>query len=88
MSLLYSYLDVQFFEQLFIPNVQNFIKRKECIEMDITNLKSGDIIKNYKELCILIQEEIKDGNAKKAQLKEFERHFKYEKRQMAHRLLR
>lgn len=47
--------------------------------MDITNLKFGDIIKNYKELCTLIQEEIKDGNAKKAQLKEFERHFKYEK---------
>lgn len=47
--------------------------------MDITKLKSGDIIKNYKELCTLIQEEIKDGNAKKTQLKEFERYFQYEK---------
>lgn len=43
------------------------------------NLKSGDIIKNYKELCTLIREEVKDGNAKKAQLKEFERYFQYEK---------
>lgn len=47
--------------------------------MDIIKLKSGDIIKNYKELCMLIQEEVKDGNAKKAQLKEFERYFQYEK---------
>lgn len=47
--------------------------------MDITNLKPGDIISDYKELCTLVQEEIKGGDSKKAQLKEFERYFQYEK---------
>lgn len=47
--------------------------------MDTTNLKSGDIINDYKELCTLVKEEIKGGNSKKLQLKEFERYFQYEK---------
>ncbi len=47
--------------------------------MDITNLKPGDIISDYKELCTLVQEEIKGGDSKKAKLKEFERYFQYEK---------
>ena len=37
------------------------------------------VVKNYKELCILVEEEIKDGNSKKAQMKDFERYFKYHK---------
>lgn len=47
--------------------------------MNTEKIKSGDVVKNYKELCSLIEEEIKDGNSKKLQLKEFERYFQYEK---------
>ena len=65
-------------KQLSSPNGQNFIK-KEGVKMDTTNLKSGDIIDDYKELCTLVKEEIKGGNSKKLQLKEFERYFQYEK---------
>lgn len=47
--------------------------------MNIKNLKEGMIIKNYKELCRLLNEGVKTGNAKKAQLKEMDRYFKYTK---------
>lgn len=47
--------------------------------MEINNIKVGQVTKNYKELCLLIGEKTKTGNAKKSQLKEFERYFKYHK---------
>ncbi len=47
--------------------------------MNTKNLRQGNVINNYKELCILLHEEIKEGNSKKAQLKEFERYFQYKK---------
>lgn len=47
--------------------------------MNIEKLKVGMIIKNYKEMCLLLGENIKTGNSKKSQLKEWERYFKYHK---------
>lgn len=47
--------------------------------MKINNIHEGQIIKNYKELCLLLNEPIKTGNSKKSQLKEFERYFSYTK---------
>ncbi|MGO4887083.1 hypothetical protein ACJ2A9_04935 [Anaerobacillus sp. MEB173] len=47
--------------------------------MKIENLGEGQILKNYKELCEVLEVSTKTGNAKKAQLKELERHFKYHK---------
>ena len=47
--------------------------------MNTNKLINGMVVKNYKELCSLVEEEIKDGNSKKAQMKEFERYFKYHK---------
>jgi hypothetical protein len=45
--------------------------------MDISNIHVGMIIKNYKQLCSLLNEPIKTGDSKKAQLKEWSRHFSY-----------
>ena len=42
-------------------------------------LSIGFIIKNYKELCKLLNQEPTTGNAKKAQHKEWQRYFNYEK---------
>lgn len=42
-------------------------------------LKEGMIIKNYKELCLLLNEKIKSGASKRSQLKELERYIKYHK---------
>ena len=47
--------------------------------MNINNIKIGQVIKNYKEFCLLMEEKIKGGTAKKAQLKEWSRYFKYHK---------
>lgn len=47
--------------------------------MKIENLKVGMTIKNYKELCLLLGVEVKSGNTKIAQHKEFERYFNYKK---------
>lgn len=47
--------------------------------MNVENLKEGQVVKNYKELCILLDEKQKTGNSKMAQYKELERHISYHK---------
>lgn len=50
--------------------------------MDTLNLKKikiGQVIKNYKGLCKICGWKVKEGNAKKAQLKELDRYIKYHK---------
>lgn len=47
--------------------------------MNVDKLKEGQIIKNYKELCGLLEIKVEAGNSKKAQLKELERFVKYHK---------
>lgn len=48
--------------------------------IDISRLESGMVVKNYKEMCETLGEEICEGNSKKAQLKEWSRHFAWEKK--------
>ena len=43
------------------------------------NIEQGEVFKNYKELCERLGEPVKDGNSKKAQLKEWEQRFSYQK---------
>lgn len=47
--------------------------------MNIENLKQGMILKNYKELCSVLEIKPSDGNGKKSQMKELERYIKYHK---------
>lgn len=49
--------------------------------MKIENLKVGQVIKNYKSLCEILEIEAKKSgsNSHKAQLKEFNRYFEFEK---------
>lgn len=42
-------------------------------------MSEGQVFKNYKELCTFLRQPVADGNSKKSQLKEFERHFEYER---------
>ena len=42
-------------------------------------LQKGEVFKNYKELCERLGEPVKDGNAKKSQLKQWEQKFSYQK---------
>lgn len=47
--------------------------------MDISKLEVGMKVKNYKELCGLLGEDIKGGKSKILQLKNMERYFEYKK---------
>lgn len=47
--------------------------------MNLDNICEGLIVKNYKEMCNLLGEEVRNGCSKKSQLKEWERYFKYHK---------
>lgn len=47
--------------------------------MNIKNLSEGQIIKNYKELCELLEIKVVTSNSKKAQFKELERYISYDK---------
>lgn len=51
--------------------------------MTIENLREGMRVPNYRKLCEILEEPIKGGNAKNAQLKEFERYFSYKKERNA-----
>ena len=44
--------------------------------MDLSNVEIGKTYKNYKELCEVLGEPIKGGNAKIAQLKEWDKYLK------------
>lgn len=49
------------------------------IYIKLENLKVNMEIKSYKELCEVLDVEVKAGNSKKSQLKWFEEHFTYKK---------
>jgi len=48
-------------------------------DIDVSRLYIGMVIKNYKELCNILGQEIKDGKSKKLQLENFKRYFDFEK---------
>ena len=59
----------------------NSINDKENTqEIDTSRLESGMVVRNYKEMCEMLNGEICDGNSKKAQLKEWSRYFAWEKK--------
>lgn len=45
--------------------------------MRITEIKEGQVVKNYKELCEILGEKLKVGKSKQLQLKKFDRYFEY-----------
>lgn len=47
--------------------------------MNVKNLSNGMIVKNYNDMCKLLDEKIKSGCSKKSQLIDWERFFKYHK---------
>lgn len=65
-------------ERKFYPEDSN-IEEKLLKEIDTSRLVIGMVIKNYKELCVILGEEVKTGEAKKSQLKNWKRFFDWEK---------
>lgn len=46
----------------------------------VQNIKEGDTYKSYKHLCEVLEEKVKAGNSKKAQIADWERYFEYTKK--------
>lgn len=53
---------------------------KSIFGIDTSGLKLGMVVKNYREMCRILDEQICEGNSKKAQLKEWARYFLWEKK--------
>lgn len=59
----------------------NFVNDKENTKrIDTSRLESGVVVKNYKEMCEILDEDICGGDSKKAQIKEWSRYFAWEKK--------
>lgn len=48
--------------------------------MNLNNITEGLVVKNYKELCTLLDEPIKTGKSKQLQLDDWKRYFNYERK--------
>lgn len=48
-------------------------------DIDVSKLYIGMVIKNYKELCKILGQEIRNGKSKKLQIENFKRYFDFEK---------
>lgn len=48
--------------------------------MDLENLKSDMVVKNYKDMCLILGEEECGGKQRTLQIKEWERHFDFERK--------
>lgn len=63
------------------PKENNLVNDKEDTQgINISRLESGMVVRNYKEMCEMLNGEICEGNSKKAQLKEWSRYFAWEKK--------
>lgn len=53
--------------------------------VDVTRLHEGMVVKNYKELCNLLGEDVTDGNSRDAQINRWSLYFKWEKEPRKHK---
>lgn len=53
---------------------------RSILGIDTSGLELGMVVKNYREMCIILNEQVCEGNSKKAQLKEWARYFLWEKK--------
>lgn len=68
----------------FITILEIFVKQFDFEEykvedIDVSKLSIDMVIKNYRELCKILGQEIKSGKSKKLQMEDFKRYFDFEK---------
>ena len=69
-------LIAEYFRELNISQKSNINVNLEC---DTSRLFIGLVVKNYKEMCILLNEDAKTGKAKINQIENWKRFFDFEK---------
>ncbi len=75
----YFGLVVETIKDMNLSEKENVSDKDNTIN-NVSSLEIGSVVKNYKEMCAILDEEVLEGNSKKAQLKEWERHFLWEKK--------
>lgn len=63
----------------YISQEKDFTNINDTYWVNTSGLIIGLVVKNYKELCKILGEEVKNGKSKKLQLKNWERFFAWEK---------
>lgn len=66
-------------ERFFEDTNKNNVSDYKSDSIDVSKLTIGIAIKNYKELCKILGQEIKTGKAKQLQIENFKRYFDFEK---------
>ena len=61
------------------------IRIKPLEQLDTSNLIVGETVKNYRELCKLLNQPVYGGGQKKNQLLEFSRFFEFDKQEEGNR---
>ncbi len=64
----------------FDPKSDNQSADEAIFRIDTSKLELGMVVKNYREMCKILGEEVCGGDSKKAQLKEWARYFLWEKK--------
>ena len=62
-----------------LPEDYSLLTQSHFGEIDTSKLEIGMTVKNYKVLCELLGQDVKDGKSKKYQLEDFARYFDWEK---------
>ena len=62
-----------------MPDINKNKINKDGITMNLDKLEVGMVVRNYKTLCEMLGEKIKNHNDKTAQIKKLETHIKFEK---------
>lgn len=60
-------------------DVKNSDENTNLADLDTSGLEIGLVVRNYKELCVLLKQEVKGGKSKQLQLDDFKRYFDFEK---------
>lgn len=78
-----SYFTINLIKKLSLIDFTKFRKDTDAQQyagdLDVGCLEQGQVVKNYKELCKLLNQKVLAGNSRAAQLKEFQRYFEYQK---------
>lgn len=63
----------------YSKNTLDISKLQDYLNGNFQNCDGGNVVKNYKVMCELLNEEITDGNSRKAQINRWKRYFDFHK---------
>lgn len=74
-----SIKEIEAYWNNLLPDNYSLLTQSHLGEIDTSKLEIGMTVKNYKVLCELLGQDVKDGKSKKYQLEDFARYFDWER---------